>query len=114
MSKGATKAVVLTDSPYKKALIAAKEKKKIKEEKSAYNKAKRTLQPQNEETMSVDQPEKKKRKIMPIRPKEAIEDWYCKICEQKSIEDMIRCLRCNQWVHEMCAGVKPGKKILLF
>lgn len=110
MSKGATKAVVLTSSPYKKELLAAKEKKKIKDEKSAYNKAKRALKLQNEETMSVDQPEKKKKKIMPIRPKEAVGDWYCKICEEKSIEDMIRCLRCNQWVHEMCAGVKPGKK----
>lgn len=46
--------------------------------------------------------------------KVGVEDWYCKICEERSVEDMIQCLRCKQWVHETCAGVKPGKTIFSF
>lgn len=100
---GATKAVVLTSSPYKNELIAAKEKKTLKETKATISKAKKALKLQKED-------EPKKKKIKKTQSKDGDEDWYCMICEEKSIEDMIKCLRCKKWVHEICAGVKAGKK----
>lgn len=38
------------------------------------------------------------------------DDWYCYICEEKFVEDMVQCLVCASWVHESCAGVKSGLK----
>jgi hypothetical protein len=36
--------------------------------------------------------------------------WFCDMCRQESVEDMIRCMACNKGVHETCAGVKKGIK----
>lgn len=37
--------------------------------------------------------------------------WFCKICEVAKEEDMIQCLKCFDWFHVVCAGVKPSKKM---
>lgn len=37
-----------------------------------------------------------------------VDEWFCSICEEKRIEDMIQCTKCRSWCHELCAGVQPG------
>lgn len=32
--------------------------------------------------------------------------WFCSVCEEIAIEDMVQCLLCAKWVHETCAGSK--------
>ena len=39
------------------------------------------------------------------------EEWYCTLCEEVRLEDMIQCLKCFKWVHESCARVTKTKKI---
>lgn len=36
--------------------------------------------------------------------------WYCKICEDEFEQDMIQCLACKCWIHEICANVSKGAK----
>ncbi|KAK9700579.1 PHD-finger [Popillia japonica] len=103
-AKGATKAILLTSSPYKEELLSAKERKRAQEERTAGNKAKRALKLLQKET--PENPPAKKKKLN----KQATEDWYCHICEEKSVEDMIQCLNCKVWAHDKCAGVNSGKK----
>lgn len=38
------------------------------------------------------------------------EDWFCSVCEENVIEDMVQCLLCGEWVHESCAGSKAKIK----
>jgi hypothetical protein len=52
-------------------------------------------------------------KELPKPKKEQTKDdssWFCDMCFEESVEDMIQCLSCHRWVHENCAGVKKGKK----
>lgn len=37
-------------------------------------------------------------------------NWYCKICEDEFEQDMIQCLSCKCWVHEMCANISKSAK----
>nr|CAI5850859.1 unnamed protein product [Callosobruchus analis] len=36
-------------------------------------------------------------------------DWYCFMCEDNMIEDMVQCMKCKSWAHSKCAG--KGKKL---
>ncbi|XP_045462177.1 uncharacterized protein LOC123672207 [Harmonia axyridis] len=38
------------------------------------------------------------------------EEWFCLVCEENSIEDMVQCLHCSKWAHESCAGSKAKIK----
>jgi hypothetical protein len=38
------------------------------------------------------------------------EDWYCFICEESSVQDMVQCIVCKKWAHETCAGVDKKRK----
>jgi hypothetical protein len=38
------------------------------------------------------------------------DSWFCDMCQQESVQDMIKCIACKKWVHENCAGVKKGTK----
>lgn len=39
------------------------------------------------------------------------ESWYCFICNEDRVEDMISCNFCKKYVHELCAGVDKHDKI---
>lgn len=41
---------------------------------------------------------------------ESTDRWYCNICEEEFEQDMIQCLNCKCWVHEVCANVSKGAK----
>ncbi|KAG8223666.1 hypothetical protein J437_LFUL001773 [Ladona fulva] len=37
-------------------------------------------------------------------------EWYCELCEEDKMEDMIRCMKCKIWIHAKCVGVGKGVK----
>jgi ribosomal protein L37AE/L43A len=39
-----------------------------------------------------------------------VDSWFCDMCQQEFVEDMVRCMTCNKWFHETCAGVKKGRE----
>lgn len=47
-----------------------------------------------------------------ISKKTNIKEWYCKLCCESIIEDMIQCLKCRDWVHESCANIESREKFL--
>lgn len=83
--KGTQKALVLTSSPYKQQL--SKSSTGLKRKKLTY-------------------PSSEDKKVR----RSTNNDWYCEICQSRSVEDMIQCMTCRQWVHENCAGVKKNVK----
>lgn len=30
------------------------------------------------------------------------QQWFCAICQECHVEDMVMCIKCNQWVHDLC------------
>lgn len=83
--KGTQKALVLTSSPYKQQL--SKSSTGLKRKKLTY-------------------PSSEDKKVR----RSTNNDWYCEICQSRSVEDMVQCMTCRQWVHENCAGVKKNVK----
>ncbi|XP_076395897.1 uncharacterized protein LOC105663718 [Megachile rotundata] len=39
-----------------------------------------------------------------------IGDWFCCLCAEDRKENMIQCLKCKTWVHDLCAGVNSKIK----
>lgn len=83
--KGTQKALVLTSSPYKQQLSQSTAGLKRKKLTYSLSESKKTDRGTNG-------------------------DWYCEMCQTRSVEDMIQCMSCRQWVHENCAGVKKNVK----
>ena len=46
------------------------------------------------QTMEVEKKKAKKSKS----------DWFCNLCAKDREENMIQCLKCKTWVHDLCAG----------
>lgn len=114
LSKGAQKATVITSSPYKNEL---EEKIKIKENKE--NKTKANKDKQNEKKASVkknvfvDKDDGKTKSPLSKKSKTSeknviIEvndnEWYCFLCCESVVEEMIQCSLCKKWAHEKCTG----------
>lgn len=111
--RGAQRAVVLTSSPYKRDLIAAKDRRrkttspkstKGKGRSGCTNKRLRTTPADNAPTTSH---------TSDVTIEVGQDDWFCSVCEESVIENMVQCLQCRTWVHETCAGVKSGLKRFL-
>ena len=39
-----------------------------------------------------------------LMPEETGETWYCIICGEDRMEDMVKCSKCGTYIHESCAG----------
>lgn len=53
------------------------------------------------------------KKELALKIKKKKSDWFCFICGEDREENMIQCLKCKSWVHDVCAGVdKRTKKIV--
>ncbi|CAH0557524.1 unnamed protein product [Brassicogethes aeneus] len=106
--KGAQKVAVLTESPYKNAL---EEKYAIKAKKEDRKRAKEISK------KGIFQEEKSKQKTKTTKPSKKNEvlieinadEWFCVICQEGIIEDMIQCTKCGEWAHEMCADLTRPK-----
>lgn len=84
--KGTVTSIELTSSPYKTVLGNENNKKQ--------NTAKRKL--------FTTKP--KKQKI-----KKSKGDWFCHVCGEDREENMIQCLQCKTWVHDICVGVNKKR-----
>lgn len=107
--KGAQKVAILTESPYKNELEA---KYALKVRKEELKKAKESAKKE------IFQPEKSKQKTKTTKPskenKKIIietnpDDWFCTICQECRVEDMIKCFKCGKWAHEMCSDLSRFK-----
>lgn len=38
------------------------------------------------------------------------ESWLCLLCQEDRKENMIQCIKCKGWVHDLCAGVESHRK----
>lgn len=95
---------ILTSTPYKDAL----ETKKVKKEESEQRKQNKINASKKLDFLTNEKncPKMKKN----IKKTKSNDQWYCKICEEVKEEGMIQCLKCHEWCHEICAGVKPTQK----
>ena len=127
-----SKPTILTSSPYKKKLEVAEEKrqklteKKNKaaekrtlsqrkaEAKQSTNKVKERLLKQNDghgmkaaqcKTRKVQSTKMHKSSCSKSCPPVQNPAWYCFMCAESTVEDMIKCQGpCGRWVHCSCAG----------
>lgn len=107
-------AVILSSTPYKDDLEnqqsqrrnkAKQVKRKICKPSTSSNATKQSR------SSSVIAPQS----IEPVQENNNIEicvnpnDWFCHVCEENIVEDMVQCLKCKKWAHTSCAG--SGKKL---
>lgn len=38
------------------------------------------------------------------RKRKSDDSWYCNICEEEEQDNMIQCIKCHTWYHELCCG----------
>lgn len=104
MKKGTKPTMELTSSPYKNEIEAKaninKRKpvldvKKVKIEKVVNNTIKRR---KTDETI-------KNNKNIKVK-----ESWLCQLCKEDRKENMIQCVKCKGWIHDLCAGVESHRK----
>ncbi|XP_026819139.1 uncharacterized protein LOC113557788 [Rhopalosiphum maidis] len=105
--KSAQKAIVLTSSPYKNLLESTKidgvKTKNKKIEKSKELEKKKILNEQGSHH------KKKKLKNIPSTSKNVGNvSWYCPLCQEEKIIDMVMCKKCSIWFHEECLGLNRG------
>ena len=98
----ATTAEILTASPYKTALSKAKARnaRSGSQGKKRFPKPKPSSAKQTHST--TKQPSFKHKQT---GTKKGESDWYCFICTESVMDDMIQCQVCNTWVHSACADV---------
>ena len=85
----------MTSSPHKEALIGLNARKK-----------KATPEAVGVKRKCFGNTAKKSTK----KPRTVTEEWYCELCDEDKIEEMIRCMKCKTWIHAKCAGVGKGVK----
>ncbi|KYN50407.1 hypothetical protein ALC57_00044 [Trachymyrmex cornetzi] len=113
------KAEILTTSPYKKQL---EEQQKKKSQRIA-RKVELSPGPStsiNSSKLKITKRTSNKKKSTPSKELHFSEtkieinedDWYCYLCQQNLVEDMVQCIVCKRWAHESCACI--SKKELRF
>lgn len=75
------------------------------------------VQKQNEiEERKRKRQERKDQKVEKVIKKENTQtgsnnsNWFCFICEENIVENMIQCMSCKKWLHEKCGNVRPSTK----
>ena len=113
-TKGAQKAMLLTVSPYKKQLEASKQFQAQKNNTNAgkivknvfsttqINKRKKNFKSEEVEPRAGPSGLQKSKKNLKIIVNK--NEWYCFLCCEANIEDMVLCQKCSRWAHESCAG----------
>lgn len=136
-SSGAQKAKLLTSSPYKaelqmaKDLQAAQEKVRELKMKMGKTKPKITIKKEKKDKIEKKSSGSKKKPVSVKRNLQSAitsclpttsdqsgvvlemnkEDWFCSVCEETSVEDMVKCTVCQTWAHERCTRLtKSGLK----
>ena len=74
------------------------------------------LRPSGKEAVTTKQKKSSKGKQIVGRPvkkgkssENGSKNWYCIVCDESRVENMIQCTRCMFWVHELCADeIKPN------
>lgn len=105
-SKGPQEAELLTSSPHKKKLEEQEKKKleritkkcdKLSKSSISGNLSKLKTKKQSKPTSSKQL--QSSTAVIEINDN----DWYCHLCQNVSVEDMIQCTSCKRWAHESCA-----------
>lgn len=115
--KGAQAPELLTSTPYKTVLEDIRNKKSLQAAKRTL-KFKSTDGPGTSAEGSRKKPKRaSSRSSASIRENVAVEitadDWFCFICEESVVEDMVQCTLCRKWAHETCAGVQKQETAFL-
>ena len=50
------------------------------------------------------------KKELALKIKKKKSNWFCFICGEDREENMINCLKCKLWAHDLCAGVDKRTK----
>ena len=91
-----TRSEILTSSPYKRRLSWTK-----------------SLQPRAKKTKLSNKPRVTRQSKVAvltgpkISAKKAGNSWFCILCEEDRVEDMVRCVNSGTWIHATCAGGIP-------
>lgn len=93
----------LTSSPHKNE-IETKENINKKRKKPVFNIKKMKTENKPTKRGKTDGTSKKNKKI------KGKESWLCQLCKEDRQENMIQCLKCKGWVHDLCAGVESKIK----
>ena len=85
-----TRSKILTSSPYKRRLsysqLGAKKTKKTSTPREAWQ----------SKTSAI--------KVTKTAPTKIGQSWFCILCGDDRVEDMVRCVSCQTWIHATCAG----------
>lgn len=110
------KAELLTASPYKNKLEARRKEHSQKYAKNLFLPGPSTSSnlPKVNKKTSRNKKTSKSNSSSQLHFSAAIveinkDDWFCKLCQENLIEDMVQCSACKSWVHESCAGVSKDK-----
>lgn len=102
--KNAQQATVLTTTPYKEEL----EKRKNIVDNKAKSAVKRAIGSDLPKKLKIKTAKKKEKSPLLEVTNAVIEakadDWYCVLCQECLVEDMVKCTQCLNWVHESCAS----------
>jgi hypothetical protein len=90
----AQKATILTATPYKEDLEEKQSKRKFVKPKKVKCKLSNEPRPSTSRATEIEV---------------NIDEWYCFLCDQNLIEDMVQCSKCRRWVHESCSGAIAEK-----
>lgn len=98
-SQGAQKAQELTCSPYKRLLEEKrnpeKRKKQTKSKKTGKSSCRNDCRATSELSLNI---------VENVDVETVVDDWFCFLCNESIVEDMVKCCSCGKWAHESCAG----------
>ncbi|KAB0803737.1 hypothetical protein PPYR_00707 [Photinus pyralis] len=106
-SKGPQKSQTLTSTPYKDELEARASVSGQDKRCSVRRRIGSTSPKPNTSGMSAKQSSKRTKMVDAVIEINA-EEWYCQMCDECRVENMIQCIKCQKWSHESCvAFVSP-------